>query len=164
LAIISAFIIALVKPLKALFMAVDGWTGTRILNAPDGQPPLAFIMDTATFVGGASVPIGLTCLGSALARLKVPKGQWRNLPLGAISSIAVARLIVIPVIGVLMCQGLTSAGVIDENDKVLRFVCMYVLHVSASLYNFKNFQLDSFLVYRQRRLRFVYMIILQKQD
>ncbi|EIN08921.1 auxin efflux carrier [Punctularia strigosozonata HHB-11173 SS5] len=126
ISIILAFIIALVNPLKALFVTVDGWTGTRIPNAPDGQPPLAFVMDTASFVGAASVPLGLTCLGSALARLKIPSGEWKNLPLGAISSLAVARMILIPVIGVIMCQGLATAGVIDPNDKVLRFVCIFL--------------------------------------
>ncbi len=36
--------IALVTPLKALFTTVDGWTGSKIPNAPDGNPPLSFIL------------------------------------------------------------------------------------------------------------------------
>lgn len=125
LSILLAFPFALITPLKGLFLPVAGWTGSRIPNAPDGQPPLAFVLDTATFVGAASVPLGLTCLGSALARLKVPKGEgWGSLPLGAIGSLAVGKMLLMPIIGVLMCQGLTTAGVIDAEDKVLRFVCM----------------------------------------
>ncbi|KAJ7831411.1 hypothetical protein B0H14DRAFT_3464107 [Mycena olivaceomarginata] len=56
----------------------------HIAPAPDGQPPLAFMMHAAAFVGAASVPMGLVCLGSALARLRVPCGSWDTLPVGAI--------------------------------------------------------------------------------
>ncbi|KAG2367632.1 auxin efflux carrier [Suillus spraguei] len=90
LSIIISFIIAIVPPLKALF--VPGVPGTHIPLAPDGQPPLAFIMKTATFFSGASVPMGLITLGSALARLNIPRNQWSSLPLGAIGSLAVGRL------------------------------------------------------------------------
>lgn len=123
MSIIVSFVISLINPIKALFVEVPKF---HIASAPDGQPPLAFIMDTATFVGAASVPLGLICLGSALARLKVPTsvGAWKALPVGAISSFAVAKIVLSPVLGVLICQGLTNAGVIDKDDKVLRFVCM----------------------------------------
>lgn len=123
LSIILSFPIALITPLKALFVAVDN---SPIPNGPDGLPPLSFLLDTATFIGGASVPLGLICLGSALARLKIPRGQWGSLPLGAISALAVGKMVISPIVGVLICQGLTKAGLIDENDKVLRFVCMCV--------------------------------------
>ncbi|KAI5115335.1 hypothetical protein M0805_008880, partial [Coniferiporia weirii] len=54
-AIFVAFPVALITPLKALFTPV---ANSPIPNAPDGQPPLAFILDTATFIGAASVPLG----------------------------------------------------------------------------------------------------------
>lgn len=121
-AILISFPIALVPNLKALFTSVPG---TFIPPAPDGQPPLAFVLDATTFMGAASVPLGLICLGSALARLNLPKkGEWLSLPLGAIGSMAVVRMLVMPVLGVLICQGLTNVGVISKDDKVLRFVCM----------------------------------------
>ncbi|KAG2755109.1 hypothetical protein P692DRAFT_20950356 [Suillus brevipes Sb2] len=81
LAIILSFIIAAIPPLKALF--VPGVPGTHIPSAPDGQPPLALFMKTAQFIGGASVPMGLIALGSALARLSIPRNQWSSLLLGA---------------------------------------------------------------------------------
>ncbi len=61
-------------------------------SAPDGEPPLAFVIDFAEFMGAASVPLGLICLGSALARLDVPRSQWPHLPLGAIFSLAIGRM------------------------------------------------------------------------
>lgn len=120
-AILVALLIALVKPLKALFTPV---ADSPIPNAPDGQPPLAFILDATTFIGGASIPLGLICLGSALARLKVPRSQWSSLPVGAIAGLAIGKMLIMPVLGVLICDGLVAAGVIDSEDKVLRFVCM----------------------------------------
>ncbi|PFH47690.1 hypothetical protein AMATHDRAFT_67133 [Amanita thiersii Skay4041] len=123
MSIILSFPIALVKPLKALFMVVPG---TNMPSAPDGQPPLAFILDTASFIGAASVPLGLICLGSALARLNLPRNQWRTLPLGAIATLALGKLVIMPVLGVLICQGLVKVGVIAAEDKVLRFVCIFL--------------------------------------
>jgi len=131
IAIFISFPVALIPKLKALFVVVPG---TYMPSAPDGQPPLAFVMDTTSFIGAASVPLGLICLGSSLARLPIPKkGEWRTLPLGAISSLAVGRTLLMPVIGVLICEGLTNAGIIPEDDKVLRFVCMYVISISRPL-------------------------------
>ncbi|KAH7905444.1 auxin efflux carrier [Hygrophoropsis aurantiaca] len=125
LSIILSFIISVVPPLKALF--VPGVPGTSIPPAPDGQPPLAIIMNTATFIGAASVPIGLMSLGSAMARLEVPKaGNWGTLPLGAIGALAVGRMILMPVLGVVICQGLTQVGIIDPANNVLRFVCIFL--------------------------------------
>ncbi|KAI5114880.1 hypothetical protein M0805_005575, partial [Coniferiporia weirii] len=94
--------------------------------APDGQPPLAFILDTATFIGAASVPLGLICLGSALARLNVPRNQWKDLPLGAIAWLAIGKMILMPILGVLITQGLVYGGIIQAEQKVLRFVCIFL--------------------------------------
>ncbi|KAJ7606659.1 auxin efflux carrier [Roridomyces roridus] len=124
ISIILSFVIALVPPLKALF--VPGVPGTHIHPAPDGQPPLAVIIDAASFIGAASVPMGLICLGSALARLPIPRGgAWRTLPSGAILGLAVCKMLISPVLGVLICHGLTSVGVISKEDKVLQFVCIF---------------------------------------
>ncbi|KZT35078.1 hypothetical protein SISSUDRAFT_1071919 [Sistotremastrum suecicum HHB10207 ss-3] len=120
--ILLSLLISLVNPLKGLFTPVPS---LHIPNAPDGDPPLAFVLDTAQFVGAASVPLGLITLGSALARLRVPRGDWGKLPMGAIGGLAIGKTVVMPFIGVLICQGLTRVGIIDEGDKVLRFVCIF---------------------------------------
>ncbi|KAG2098720.1 auxin efflux carrier [Suillus discolor] len=124
LSIILSFTIAIIPSLKALF--VPGVPGTHIPSAPDGQPPLAFIMKTSTFLGSASVPMGLIMLGSALARLSVPRNQWSSLPLCAIASCTIGRLVVMPVLGTLICQQFMRVGLIDPSNNVLRFVCILV--------------------------------------
>lgn len=121
LSIIVSFPIALIPPLKGLFVPVQS---PHIAFAPDGRPPLSFLFDTATFIGAASVPLGLICLGSALARLEIPRGRWNHLPIGAILSMAAGRMLFMPVLGVLIAKGLTNAGIISRDDKVLQFVCM----------------------------------------
>lgn len=121
ISMLLAFPIALVTPLKGLFVNLDN---SPIPNAPDGHPPLYFIMDTANFLGAASIPLGLVCLGAALAKLKMPK-TWSKLPLGAIGWMAVGKLVISPILGVLIVNGFVKIGFIREEDKVLRFVTMY---------------------------------------
>lgn len=90
---ISLFIalpIALVTPLKALFVTVDEWTGSKIPNGPDGKPPLSFILDTAAFIGAVCIPVGLMLLGASFARLKTPR-SWSSLPIGAIMALMVSK-------------------------------------------------------------------------
>ncbi|RDB16541.1 hypothetical protein Hypma_002707 [Hypsizygus marmoreus] len=127
LAIILSFPIALIPPLKALFVPLPSSSSIHIHPAPDGQPPLAFFIDTTAFIGAASVPLGLICLGAALARLNVPgRNQWGELPLGAIGSLAIGKVVVMPVIGVGIVKGLVHVGVVGREDKVLQFVCIFL--------------------------------------
>jgi predicted permease len=122
--VIVSFIIAIIPPLKALFVPLTHEDGTPIIAfAPDGAPPLSFLLDTTTFLGNASVPLGLVCIGAALAKLKIPKGV-KDLPLGAITALAFGRQILQPVVAVFMIQGLVRVGVINGEDKVLRFIVM----------------------------------------
>jgi hypothetical protein len=58
--------------------------------------------------------------------LEIPRGQLNKLPVGAITSITVGRMVVTPVLGVLLTKGLVHGGVIPEEDKVLRFVSLWV--------------------------------------
>jgi len=121
--IVLAIVIALINPLKALFLPPSANFQPRFRPvAPDGQPPLAFVLDTATFVGASSVPIGLVCLGSALARLRSDTGE--ALPRGAIASLALGRMVIMPIFGVAVTRSFVNAGFVDREDKVLQFVCI----------------------------------------
>ncbi|KAG1717831.1 hypothetical protein EDB19DRAFT_1107932 [Suillus lakei] len=119
LSAVVSFIVSRISALKALF--IPNVSGTNIPPAPDGQPPLAFIMDTVAFLGAANSPIELIILGSALARMNIHRG--RSLPLGAIGALAVCKQLIMPVSGILICEGFTRVGFIDAEDKVLRCVC-----------------------------------------
>lgn len=119
-----SLVVSRISVLKAFF--IPNVSGMKIPPAPDGHPPLAFVMDTAALLGAANAPIGLIILGSALARMSVPRGGWTLLPLGAIGALAVGKQVIMPVFGVLICEGFTRIGFIDAEDKVLRFVCMFV--------------------------------------
>jgi predicted permease len=124
IALLLACPISVVPPLKALFVPLQNADGALVVPfAPDGAPPLAFVLDTATFLGGASVPLALICLGAALAKLKIPKG-FRELPLGAISALTIGRMVLQPIIAIVTVEGLVKAGMIDEANKVLRFAMM----------------------------------------
>ncbi|KAJ1310691.1 hypothetical protein OPQ81_009217 [Rhizoctonia solani] len=132
ISMVVAFVVALVPQLKALFIAPPAGPNIHIHPAPDGLPPLNIIMDTATFIGNASVPLGLICLGSALARLQVPKPISRA-PLGAITMFSILKMVLGPVFGVLVVEALTHhTSLIDPNDKVLRFVCIYFAGVPTA--------------------------------
>ncbi|CAE6492150.1 unnamed protein product [Rhizoctonia solani] len=129
---VVSFVVALVPQLKALFIAPPVGSNVYIHPAPDGLPPLNIIMDTATFIGSASVPTGLICLGSALARLEAPKPISRA-PLGAITLFSILKMVIGPVFGVLVVEALTHhTSLIDPNDKVLRFVCIYFAGVPTA--------------------------------
>ncbi|KAG8745446.1 Protein M3 [Ceratobasidium sp. 414] len=93
---VVAFVIALVPTLKALFITPAAGSSVHIAPAPDGLPPLNFIIDTATFIGGGSVPLGLVCLGNALARLQVPK-PFSRAPLSAIVALSILKASTRPV-------------------------------------------------------------------
>jgi predicted permease len=133
--IILSFVVSLVDPLKALFIPPSSNFQPHFRpTAPDGQPPLAFIFDTATFIGGASIPLGLICLGSALACLSLRSGG--PFPKGAIASLTLAKLVVLPIIGVAMTRGFAHVGFVDRNDKVLQFVCMCVVSTFGQDWDF----------------------------
>ena len=126
--IVFAIVIALVDPLKALFLPPSPGFQPRFRPvAPDGQPPLAFILDTATFVGAACVPIGLICVGTALASLRVRSGG--AFPRGAIVALALAKMVVTPLLGVAITRWFAHAGFVHRDDKVLQFICMCVVFV-----------------------------------
>ena len=153
--IVLSFVISLVDPLKALFIPPSSTFQPRFRPvAPDGQPPLAFIFDTATFIGGACIPLGLICVGSALASLSLRSGG--PFPKGAIASLALGKMVVIPIIGIAITRGFVHVGFVHGDDKVLQFVCMCVVSLFSchwhSLYSLTH-PPDCYRVFRLPRLR-----------
>lgn len=119
IALLVSLPIALIPTLKALFVYSDDTNFHP--TAPDGDPPLSILYETTLFIGAASVPLGLVVLGASLAKMKIPRPVSR-LPLASIISMAVIKLVILPVIGYLLVQGLVRhTTMISESDRVLRF-------------------------------------------
>lgn len=91
-----------------------------IPNAPDGQPPLAFITDTTNFIGGATVPSSLLILGYALSRLRIRRGE-RIPALSSAVVLGLLKLVVGPIIAIAWMQFLART-LINPTDLVLRLV------------------------------------------
>ena len=123
--IILSFVVSLVDPLKALFIPPSSNFQPHFRpTAPGGQPPLVFIFNTATFIGGACIPLGLICLGSALAGLSFRSGV--PFPKGAIALLTLGKMVVNPIIGIAITRAFIHVGFVNRDDKVLQFVCLYV--------------------------------------
>ncbi|KAL7282716.1 hypothetical protein ACG7TL_004190 [Trametes sanguinea] len=116
--------IALVQPLKALFVDVSDIGGPD-WKGPDGRPPLAFIIDTAEFMGNIAVPLALVLLGASFARLQMPRPLSR-LPMMAMFLTTITKMVILPVVGVFLVQAMTNAGLIDRDAKAERFVAMFL--------------------------------------
>jgi auxin efflux carrier family protein len=69
---------------------------------------------------GASVPSGILLLGCSLATLQI-----RHIKPLSCLGLAVAKLIVMPVIGIGVVMTLVNAGVLDRSNKMLLFVLMF---------------------------------------
>ncbi|TFK94855.1 auxin efflux carrier [Polyporus arcularius HHB13444] len=116
--------IALINPLKALFVDISSVGGPHFAG-PDGRPPLAFLLDTAAFMGGITIPLALILLGSNFAQLKMPRPLSR-LPIAAMILTTAAKMVVLPVIGVFIVQAMTNTGFVDRKAITLRFVMMFL--------------------------------------
>ena len=139
ISLLTSIAICMSPPLKALF--VTSTFSKHIPNAPDEQPPLSFIIDLVSYVGNASVPLGLLLLGATLARLqvkKMPPGFWKTALL-----ITFTRLVVLPIFGVGVTTGFNNGGWYG-NDKLVRFVSVleFGLPNATSLVYFTAFYTD----------------------
>ena len=149
LVICASLCIALVQPLKALFVDVSA-DGGPSWKGPDGKPPLAFLIDTgssvsgdgrrnqlipsttAAFLGAITIPLSLVLLGASFARMKIPRPISR-LPIAAILSVCVAKLVLLPIVGVLIVQAMVRGGLIPQQNKVQIFVAMYLSGTPTSI-------------------------------
>ncbi|KAI0076962.1 auxin efflux carrier [Panus rudis PR-1116 ss-1] len=123
--------IALIQPLKALFIDVSS-TGGPNWKGPDGRPPLAFAIDTSQFVGEMAIPLALILLGASFSRLTIPRPLSR-LPIAAMTAVTMAKMVVLPVIGVLIVQGMVHGGLIDRDAKAEKFVAMFLSGTPAAV-------------------------------
>lgn len=78
ISMICAIIIALVPPLKALFTHRDATTYR--FGSPNGEPPLGWLLDTASFIGNMHIPLAVVQLGGAFAEIRFVShlDPWRS--------------------------------------------------------------------------------------
>ncbi len=145
IALVISLPISLINPLKALFVDISD-ISSYSFKGPDGRPPLAFLIDTgasstvrnaalfiallfwdfpANFIGSIAVPLALILLGASFARLRIPRPLSR-LPIMAMLLSTLAKMVVLPVIGVFLVQAMTASGFVDRDAKVLRFVMIFL--------------------------------------
>jgi hypothetical protein len=149
LVICASLCIALVQPLKALFVDVSAEGGPS-WKGPDGKPPLAFLIDTgssmpyhgecsqlipstiASFLGAITIPLSLVLLGASFARMKIPRPISR-LPIAAILSVCFAKLVLLPIIGIFIVRAMVRGGLIPPQNKAQIFVAMYLSGTPTSI-------------------------------
>ncbi|KAK9243896.1 auxin efflux carrier [Lipomyces tetrasporus] len=114
--LIISIVVAVIAPVKRLFIATD----YPMRDAPDGLPPLDFVMDFVEFIGQAAVPMGLMLLGALIGRLhitRLPKGFWK-----VMAATTLLKLVVLPIIALAWTQRLRESGLIPDDNLILVFV------------------------------------------
>lgn len=127
MALIIAMTFTMIPWVRRLFYADPSKGDYGIPNAPDGQPPLSFVMDITAFVGNCEVPLGLATLGATIARLQLgsmPRGFWQTVGL-----MTLFKLVVLPIIAVAWTQKMTRLGWIAGDNHI----AIFVMVISAGL-------------------------------
>ncbi|KAJ3256733.1 Protein M3 [Chytriomyces hyalinus] len=109
IATVLGLIVTMIPALRSLFYDPSG-----------SSQPLSFAFKSFSLIGGGAVPIGILNVGTALGRL-TPK---KFAPPRVIGAIAFCRLVIMPVIGIAAVQAMAVNGVINADDKMMRFVLM----------------------------------------
>lgn len=86
----------------------------------------------AEFLGDIAIPLALILLGASFARLHVPRPLSR-LPIMAMIAVALAKMLLLPVIGVFTVQGMVKGGLIDKDAKAEKFVAMFLSGTPAAV-------------------------------
>lgn len=114
--IILSITVCMIPWVKALFVHTHQ---AHLPDAPDFEPPLSFIMDFASYLGAAEVPIGLLLLGGTIGRLSfkhLPPGTWKT-PVG----VTIFKLFIFPIIGCALNSKLHKDGLF-YGESILYFI------------------------------------------
>lgn len=120
MALVISIILTMIPWTRRLFYQEAGKNNHGIPSAPDGRAPLSFIMDFASFVGNAEVPLGLATLGATISRLSLkglPKGFWKS-----VVTMTVLKLVVLPIIAIAWANKVRSLGWISPDNHIAIFV------------------------------------------
>ncbi|GME98882.1 unnamed protein product [Ambrosiozyma monospora] len=116
ISLIFSITVSMIPWVKALFVTTHQ---AHLSSAPDGMPPLSFIMDFASYVGNAQVPLGLILLGGTIGRLQVNNMNAKIWKVPIL--VTIFKLCIFPVIGCAVNSKFSKDGLF-YNDDVLYFV------------------------------------------
>jgi predicted permease len=114
--IFLGILVAFISPVKNLFVPLSE------SSLSTSEPPLYFLLDTLSFIGAASVPLGITNLGAALAKMK-----FKTMHVWSTCGLALFKLVIMPIIAIFVLDPLLVHGLhwVDPlHDRALRFVYM----------------------------------------
>ncbi|KZT02260.1 uncharacterized protein LAESUDRAFT_763017 [Laetiporus sulphureus 93-53] len=114
--------VSLIPDLKALFTPV---TGGQIGQGRTGN-------HRSEFLGNMAVPLSLIILGASFARLKISR-PFSGLPIMAMIAAAVAKMIVLPIIGIFVVQAMVRDRLIAKDALAERFVAMFLSGTPAAV-------------------------------
>ncbi|GAA5938547.1 hypothetical protein JCM1841_004890 [Sporobolomyces salmonicolor] len=132
--LVISLVVALVPALRALFVPPESASASFDPRAPDGNPPLSTIFGTFSFIGAASVPLGLLVLGGSIAKIEIPRPVSR-LPISSIITMALVKLAFLPIIGFFFVKALVRAGMVDADNAVLLLVSLSCVPTGAPYFS-----------------------------
>lgn len=86
----------------------------------------------AQFIDTIAVPLTLILLGASFGRIQVPRPLSR-LPIMAMLLVTLAKMVLLPVIGVLMVQAMVRGNLIPADAKAEKFVAMLLSGTPAAV-------------------------------
>lgn len=115
-----SLLITMIPTLRHLFYLPPDISDYKIKSGPDGQAVLSFVMDFASFVGAAQVPVGIMLLGASISRLKfnaLPNGFWKT-----VTAITLFKLVLLPIASVAWTQYTIRIGWIDRDNRMASLI------------------------------------------
>lgn len=77
-------------------------------------------------MGAITVPMTLFLLGVSFARMKVKLGRKSGLPIPAFLFVCIAKMILLPALGVFITRAMMANGLVHRESKVQIFVAIFV--------------------------------------
>ena len=76
--------------------------------------------------------MGLILFGQSFARMKIPRPLSR-LPIWAIVLVSLAKMVLLPIIGIFLVRAMVGRGLISKESKVELFVAMFLSGTPSGL-------------------------------
>jgi predicted permease len=78
------------------------------------------------------VPLTLILLGASFARLRIPR-PYSRLPIPAMLAASVAKMVIVPALGILIVNRMSTSGMMHREARAERFVGMFLSGTPAAV-------------------------------